>query len=77
MNDLKMFAKNKNEIDSLVWTIQVISQDIGIQFGIKKCGATIIKRGKLVNNEDVRLTDVESIKEVDYEGYKYLGIFTA
>ena len=54
-DDLKMFAKNKNEIDSLATTVQVICQDIGMQFGAKKCGVTIMKRGKLVNSEDVRL----------------------
>ena len=72
MDDLKMFAKN--EIGSLVSTVQVISQDIGMQFGIKKCGVTIMKRGTLVKSEDVRLTNGESIKEVGDEGYKYLGI---
>ena len=61
MDDLKMFAKNKNEIGSLVSTVQVISQDIGMQF-------TIMKRGKLVKSEDVRLTNGESIKEVGDEG---------
>ena len=64
MDDLKMFAKNKNEIDSLVSTVQMISQDIGMQFGVKKCGVTIMKRGKLVESEDIELTNGESIKEV-------------
>ena len=45
-----------------------------MQFGIKKCGVTIMKRGKLVKTEDIRLTNGESIKEVDDKGYKYLGI---
>ena len=74
MDDLKMFAKNKNEIDSLVSTVQVISLDIGMQFGVKKCGITIMKRGKLIKSEDIRLTNGDSIKEVRDEGYKYLGI---
>ena len=33
-----------------------------------------MKRGELVKNEDVRLTNGESIKEVGDKGYKYLGI---
>ena len=74
MDDLKMFAKNKNEIERLVSTVQVISQDIGMQFGVKKCGVTIMKRGKLVECEDIELTNGESIKEVGDEGYKYLGM---
>ena len=38
MDDLKMFAKGKNQIDSLVHTVHIFSQDIGMQFGLKKCG---------------------------------------
>ena len=36
MDDLKLFAKSKNQIDSLVQTVHIISADIGMQFGIKK-----------------------------------------
>ena len=39
INDLKVYAKNKAQIESLVSTVQMISQDIGMEFGIKKCGA--------------------------------------
>ena len=44
MDDLKLFGKNEREIDSLVKTVQVISKDIGMEFGIKKCGVVIMKR---------------------------------
>ena len=64
MDNLKMFATNKNKIDILVSTVQVISQDIRMQFGVEKRGATIMKRGKLVKIEDGRLINGESIKEV-------------
>ena len=47
MDDLKLFGKNENEIDSLASTVNLISQDIGMQFGIKKCGVVHLKRGKL------------------------------
>ena len=36
MDDLKLFAKSKNQIDSLVQTVHIFSEDIGMQFGIKK-----------------------------------------
>ena len=35
--------------------------DIGIEFGIKKCGVLVLKGGKIVKMEGM-------------EGYKYLGI---
>ena len=74
MDDLKMFAKNKKEIDSLVSTVQLVSQDIGMQFGVQKCGVTVMKRGKIVASEGIVVANGESIKSVDAEGYRYLGI---
>ena len=77
MDDLKIFAKNRTEIDSLISTVKVISHDIGMEFGVKKCGIAIMKRGKLVESEDINLGNGESIKAIDLEGYKYLGILEA
>ena len=37
MDDLKLFAKNENEIDSLVQTVRIFSDDIGMKFGLEKC----------------------------------------
>ena len=51
MDDLKVFGKNKREIDSLVKAVKVFSCDIGMEFGIKKCGLAYIKRRKLSKAE--------------------------
>ena len=45
MDDLKLFAKSKNQIDSLAQTVYIFSEDIGMQFGIKKCRVLIMERG--------------------------------
>ena len=74
MDDLKVFGKNEKEIDSLIKTVEVFSSDIGMEFGIKKCGVVCMKRGKLSKAEGLRLRSGEMIKEVTEEGYKYLGI---
>ena len=34
MDDLKLFGKRKKQIDSLVQTVHIFSEDIGMQFGI-------------------------------------------
>ena len=34
MGDLKLFAKSKNLIDSLVQTVHMFSEDMGMQFGM-------------------------------------------
>ena len=43
MDDLKLFGKSDDQIDSLVQTAFTFSQDIGIEFGLKKCGMIILK----------------------------------
>ena len=48
MDDLKLFAKSKDEIYSLVNTLYTFSEDNGVEFGIKKCRVIVLKRGKLI-----------------------------
>ena len=55
-------------------TVYVFSIDIGMEFGIKKCGILTMKRGKIVKREGIKLSDGEVMKQVGQEGYTYLGI---
>ena len=73
MDDLKLFAKSKNQIDSLVQTVHIFSEDIGMQFGIKKCGVLVMERGK-VRADGMRLPDRRHMKYNDGTGYTYLVI---
>ena len=68
MDGLKVYGKDKAEIESLVSTVQLISQDIGMEFWLKKWG------GELCRSEGIKLINGQTINEVDDEGYKYLGI---
>ena len=75
MDDLIVSAKNVAELDSVVQTVRVISDDIGMEFGIQKCAVVAIRRGRMVENEGIDLPNGENIKSLDEnEGYKYLGI---
>ena len=51
MDDLKLFVKNEDQIDSLVNTVKIFSEDIKMEFGLPKCGVLIMKRGRVVKNE--------------------------
>ena len=51
MDDLKLFFKSEEQIDTLVRTDHVFSTDIGIEFVIKKCGILTMKRRKVVRCE--------------------------
>ena len=72
--DLKIFARNDNEVDSLVQAIQQCSTDISMEFGISTCPVVTLKRGRMVESRGIKLTDGEEMTEHDCEGYKYLGV---
>ena len=74
VDDLTVFGKNEKEKDSLIKKVEVFSCDIGLEFGIKKCGVAYIKRGKLSKAEGRRLLSGNVITAVNEEGYRYLGI---
>ena len=37
MDDLKLYSRSEKGLDSLVQTVRVFSEDVGIQFGIEVC----------------------------------------
>ena len=47
MDDLKIYAKNQMELESLVNTVRIFSDDIEMEFGLQKCAILVMKRGKL------------------------------
>ena len=67
MDDLKLFAKIEDQIDSLVNTVRIFSEDIKMEFVLPKCGVLIMNGGKVVKSEGISMLD----------GYKYLGILEA
>ena len=67
MDDLKLFAKIEDQIDRLVNTVGIFSEDIKMEFVLPKCGVLIMKGGKVAKSEGISMLD----------GYKYLGILEA
>ena len=47
MDDLKLYSKSEEQIDSLIQSTHIFSTDIGMEFGIRKCGVLVLKRGKI------------------------------
>ena len=48
MRDLKLFAENEVQIDSLVKTMHFLSKRIDMEFGLKKCCILILKEGRFI-----------------------------
>ena len=74
MDDLKLLGKSDDQIDSPVQTVFTFSEDIGMEFGLKKCGVVILKKEKLVKFHGIHLPNQEIMKEVVENRYTYLGI---
>ena len=75
MDDIKLFAKNEKELETLIYTVRISSQDIGIEFGIEKCAMLVIKSGKRHLSDGMELPNQDKIRTLaENETYKYLGI---
>ena len=68
MDDLKLFAKNEGQIDSLVNTVKKFSEDIKMEFGLPKCGVLIMKRKKVVKSEGISMPDEKMMKNIEEGG---------
>ena len=57
MVDLKLYSRSETELDSLVQTVRVFSEDIGMEFGIEKCAMLVMEKGKIVKAAGIELPD--------------------
>ena len=46
MDDIKLFAKNEDELQTLIHTVRIYNQDIGMEFDKKNCAMPVTKNGK-------------------------------
>ena len=46
MDYIKIFAKNEKELETFIQAIRIFSQDLGMEFGLKKCAMLIMKKEK-------------------------------
>ena len=74
LDDLKLFVKSEKELESLLQTVRVISDDIGIKFGLDKCASMTMKRGKSVHSDGICLPDGSQVTVLVETGYKYVGV---
>ena len=78
MDDIKLFAKNEKELETLIHAVWIYSQDIGMEFGIEKCAMLVMKSGKLHMTEGMELPNHDKIRTLGKnETYKYCGILEA
>ena len=65
-------------MDSLVQTVRVFSEDVGMEFSIEKSAMLVMEKGKIVKSIGIELPKGKVIKSLKAgESYKYLGILEA
>ena len=78
MDDIKLFAKNEKELETLIYTVRIYSRDIGMEFNIEKCPMLVMKSGKRQLTDGMELPNKDKIKTLaENETYEYLGILKA
>ena len=78
MDDIKLFAKNEKERETVIHTVRIYGWDIGMEFGIKKCAMLVMKSGKRQLTDGMELPNQYKIKTLtENETCKYLGILEA
>ena len=78
MDDLKLHSRNEEGLDSLVQTVCVFSEDLGMEFGIEECAMLVMEKGKIVKSIGIESPGGKVIKSLqEGESCKYLGILEA
>ena len=74
-DDIKLFAENEKELETLIQTMRKYTQDRGIEFGIEKCTMLIMKNRKRHMTEGIELPNQEKIRTLgERKTYAYSGI---
>ena len=75
MDDLKLFAKNDQQLQGLLNIVKQFSDDIRMEFGLDKCAKATFFCGKLLKAKNITLDTTMIIKDLEpEESYKYLGV---
>ena len=74
-DDLKLFAKNDQQLQGLLNIVKQFSDDIQMKFGLDKCAKATFLRGKLLKAKSITLDSTTIIKDLEpKQSYKYLGV---
>ena len=57
MDDIKLYAKNERDIDSLLQLIGIHSNDIRMSFRLVKCRQMVSRKGRMITTEGVELPE--------------------
>ena len=62
MDDIKLFAKNEKELETLIHAVRIYSQYIGMEFDIEKCAMLVRKSHKRHQTDGMKLPNQDKIR---------------
>ena len=78
MDDIKLFAKKEKELETIIHTVRIYSQDIEMKSGIEKCAMLVMKSGKRHRTDRIELPNQDKIRTLaENATYKYIEILEA
>ena len=69
MDDIKLYGRSQQEIESLIRTVNIFFDDIHVSIGATKCNITSVHRGHLVESNSVVLSSGDIIHPLSPEGF--------
>ena len=74
VDDLKTYHKLRNKAAVMNTTIKSMFRDVGFEWGLQKCAAVEVNRGKLTEGGNLTVSKEESIQIMSKDDhYKFLG----
>ena len=65
MDDLKLYGQNDEELEGLLSTVKIFSDDIDMELDLDKCAKPTFIRARLTSTSETRLYESTSIRELD------------
>ena len=76
MDDLKIYAPNKDTLKQTLEVMQNSSQAVGMALRLQKCGVTHMEKGRIQYHIGSRIKGKGVMPEVtDKNMYRYLGVY--
>ena len=76
MDDMKFYCQSEKGLDSLVQTVRVFIEDIGMEFGLEKCAMLVMAKRKIVKSVGIELPDgkvINSLQEGEFLNLNFRG----
>jgi hypothetical protein len=67
MDDLKLFAREKNELQQELAIVKIFSDNIRTEMGLEKYATAVCKHGKITKTRNVSLNNRRAIRNLELD----------